>query len=104
MIGYVYIISEYGDEMLYKIGFTKNHPSIRLKKLSTGNSNEIRLLNFYQSKNYVKIEKMLHLKFNKSRYRGEWFNLTKKEVNSFTYEAELADALINFLTENNSLY
>lgn len=102
--GFVYLIGEYSDEILYKIGFTKNDPTVRLKKLSTGNSNEIILLNYYYSKNYVKIEKMLHLKFNQARQRGEWFNLTKEQANSFISECEKSDDLINFLKENNSLY
>ena len=52
-MGYVYLILEvnqHGEEY-HKIGISKNPPQKRLKQLSTGNPNEIRILNAYESIN-----------------------------------------------------
>lgn len=103
-MGYVYLLAEWGNELRFKIGITKNDVEKRVKQLKTGNSNDIKIINTYQSKNYVKIEKMLHRKFSMTREHGEWFTLTDEEVASFTNECEASDDLINFLLKNNSLF
>lgn len=103
-MGTVYLLAEFVDNPRFKIGITKGDVSKRIRELSTGNSNEIILINQYQSENYRKIEGMLHRKFFMNRTKGEWFELTNEQVFSFTEEAKKADELISFLKENNYFY
>ena len=105
MSGYVYLILQvdFNGFETFKIGLTKNHPNARLKQLSTGNSNKISLLNFYESENYKKIEGILHKKYlnYKTLSDNEWFNLPSEIVLGFNNECKKADELINFLKKNN---
>lgn len=104
-MGYVYLLLEvdkHGDET-FKIGVTKNDPSDRNSGLQTGNPDKIRVLNQYESVNYLKVEKWLHRKFvSKQTLAGnEWFNLTNEDVMSFLTECKKADETISFLKNNN---
>lgn len=107
-MGYVYLLLEVdakGKER-HKIGITKNHPDKRAKQLQTGNSNKISTLNYYESANYKKIERMLHKKYlsKKTETENEWFNLTDEDVNTFIPTCEKYDKNFQFLQENNSLF
>ena len=106
--GYVYLLVEIdalGFET-YKIGVSKNDVIFRLNQLRTGNSNEIRIINSYQSINYVKIEKWLHRKYinQKTLANNEWFNLSNDQVSSFISDCISADETITYLKENNHFY
>lgn len=104
MKGYIYLLAEWGNELRYKIGITKNDVEKRLKQLKTGNSNDIKIIHTYQSTNYKKIEGILHRRFNPVRENGEWFTLTDEEVGSFLNECKKADETIDFLIKNNTFY
>lgn len=102
--GYVYLMVEgdqYGEEK-YKIGVTKNDPSLRLKKLKTGNSGELSILKTYKSRNYKKIEKMIHRKYSSKRTlsQNEFFYLNDDDVLNFIDECKRMDGIINSLKEN----
>ena len=65
IMGYVYLLLQIdfdGNES-YKIGITKNDPKKRVKQLQTGNPNKISLHRKYDSKNYLKVERWLHRKY-----------------------------------------
>ena len=107
-MGYVYLlleINQHGEEY-HKIGISKNSPEKRLKQLSTGNPNEIRVLNTYESVNYKKIEKWLHSRYktNKTLANNEWFNLTNEEVFLFIDRCKKADETINLLLNENPFF
>ena len=107
-MGYVYLLLSVdinGNEA-YKIGITKNDPNKRLKQLSTGNSDKIQLLNHYQSENFKKVEKMMHIKYSafKTEANNEWFSLQTEHVMSFLVDCKEADQTISFLLENNPFY
>jgi len=107
-MGYVYLLLEVdknGDER-HKIGFSKNHPEKRVKQLSTGNSNVISLLNYYETSNYQKLEKWLHGSFimQKTEAGNEWFTLTNDQVANFIDNCKKADETITFMKENNPFY
>ena len=107
-MGYVYLLLEIdkdGNER-HKIGITKNHPTKRKSQLQTGNSNKISVLTFYESKNYLKVEKWLHNKFSNQRTeaKNEWFNLTNEQVMNFPSICTEADKTITFLKENNPFF
>jgi hypothetical protein len=108
MKGYVYLLMEVdanGNER-YKIGITKNNPEKRVKQLSTGNSNIISTINYYESANYKKIERLLHKKFlsKKTETKNEWFNLTDDDIKNFISSCEKYDKNFQILQENNTLY
>ena len=107
-MGYTYLllsVDNDGNEV-HKIGISKNHPNLRVKTLQTGNPNLISLINFYESENYKKIEKILHLKYFscKTLAENEWRNLSNENVFSFIEECKKADETISFLKENNHFF
>jgi len=103
-MGTVYLLGEFCDNGRFKIGITKSDVNKRIKQLQTGNSQEIFLVNKYDSVNYRKVEGMLHRYYGTSRAIGEWFNLTHKQVMSFSDEAKKADELIDLLLRENPFY
>ena len=108
IMGYVYLLLSVdinGNEK-FKIGVTKRNITKRISELQTGNSDKIQLLNQYQSENFKKIEKMIHLKYSsyKTEANNEWFLLQTEHVMSFLKDCKEADQTISFLLENNPFY
>lgn len=107
-LGYVYLIveSDHNGDEKYKIGITKNSPEERLKKLKTGNSNELFVIKSYKSENYKKIEKWLHRKYASQRTlsMNEFFNLTDSQVLSFIDDCKKIDEIVSFLRKENHFY
>lgn len=108
IMGYVYLlfcVNKDGSEG-YKIGVTKNDPIKRVAQLQTGNESKINLLKQYQSENFNKVEKMMHLKYSsyKTEANNEWFSLEAEHVISFLEDCKKADETISFLLENNPFY
>lgn len=99
-MGWVYLLAEMGDNLRYKIGITKNPVEKRVKQLRTGNSDDIMIIHRYNSENYKKVERMLHVKFKPDRLHLEWFEMTDEQVLSFMEEAKKADETINLLKSN----
>ena len=103
MEGYVYLIVEgdHNGEEKYKIGVTKNDPQKRLKKLKTGNSNQLDILKLYKSKHYKKVEKILHRKFISQRTLSgnEFFYLSDEQVFGFIKYCEEAEHIIESLQD-----
>jgi hypothetical protein len=64
-----------------KIGYTtSNSPISRFKDFKTYAPYGAEIVGFFQTKDANKIESELHQKFSSKRLDGEWFNLTKEEV------------------------
>lgn len=59
-----------------KIGFTADHPGIRLAALSTASPVELESLGVVLGGKAK--EASLHAKFSELRFRGEWFNLNSR--------------------------
>lgn len=70
--GYLYIIQS-GTRPVYKIGITSGEPIRRLNQLQTGNPDELRIVDLYQTKHYVELEKKVHHYLRFHRVNGEWF-------------------------------
>jgi hypothetical protein len=106
-MGYVYLllsIDPNGEET-YKIGITKRDIKIRISELQTGNPNKISLHRKYESKNYLKVERWLHRKYQiKTEAKNEWRTLTDEQVFSFLDDCKTADDNIQFLLDNNSFF
>ncbi|MHA2183072.1 MAG: GIY-YIG nuclease family protein [Promethearchaeota archaeon] len=82
----------------YKIGVSKN-PHKRIKQLQTGSSEELNLINSFESEYYNKIEKGLHSTYSHLSVIGEWFNLTLNEEVSFINKCEKIEGDIKILKE-----
>jgi hypothetical protein len=106
MAGYIYLLCEWGVDLRYKIGRSKNDPYKRLKNLSTGNSFEITVVNYYHCENYCKVEKWLHNQYRNKRTEGgsEWFTLSEFDVLGFINKCKEADETINLLLSENPFY
>ena len=74
---YVYLIR--AGNGLTKIGISYDIQK-RLNMLNTASPVELSLLFFFEPSNAVKTEKYLHIKFDKKRVKGEWFNLSDSEI------------------------
>ena len=98
--GYVYLLGVNGDNELFKIGVTRGSIKNRIKKLQTGNGNQIKCVSHFYSDRPYKLEKMLHNHFNNDREDGEWFLLSEEQVNSFDSLCENYQNVINSLRDN----
>lgn len=83
-MAFVYLIGENNDNNNYKIGVTK-HKDInsRISELQTGNSNELYIKDYYETKYPYKLEKLLHRHFFDKKILNEWFSLNSDDIKSF---------------------
>lgn len=93
---YVYILKTSDD--VYKIGVAKDVES-RVRQLQTGSVEEITLVNKFLSEFPFKIESTLHRKYNSNRINGEWYYLTKENLNSFINDCEKMEKNFKCLVE-----
>ena len=104
MKGTVYLllaISPEGDEY-HKIGITTQSIEKRISQLQTGNPHTISVLRQYKTRNYLKIEKMLHRRFKCLTEReNEWRRLQEEDVFNYIDKFKEMDYTINFLFEHN---
>lgn len=98
--GKVYLLSTIGDDTYYKIGFTTSSTAKRVKQLQTGNVDHINIVCEYETTNYLKLEKMLHLHFSYESVRGEWFYMNKSQVESFLDICKEKDSIIDFMNQS----
>lgn len=100
-MGYVYLIGEENEENKYKIGSTKCKDIYkRLKQLQTGNSNPLFLKAYFETSRPFKLETMLHNKFKACNVIGEWFELSKDDIESFESVCHSLQSIIDCLKEN----
>ena len=98
--GYVYLLCDLEKDRIYKIGVTRGDIEKRIKKLQTGNSGEIFLVNYHKTKIPFFVESKLHLFYNKTKIRNEWFSLTDEEVFEFKNKCLLAEEIYETLKDN----
>lgn len=81
---YVYLLkAETEEQTIYKIGFTKNLPSKRIKQLQTGCPLEIKLADYFMSEYATVIESALHNKYKLNKVNGEWYDIPDHEASEF---------------------
>ena len=76
--GYVYVIN-FGDDKSFKIGFTTTEPEERLKSIqrtSVVMPNTMSLVMSSLAHQPFYLEQILHSKFDTSKIKGEWFELS----------------------------
>jgi hypothetical protein len=100
-MGYVYLIGEIGNENRFKIGATKcKDINKRLKQLQTGNSEGLYIKESFETTRPFKLETMLHNRFKTSNLIGEWFELSKDDVNNFKNVCHKLQNIIDCLKDN----
>lgn len=81
----VYLIS---DGFYTKIGVTKGDATERLKELQTGNARKLHVIGiagrFRVRYKAFEFERSLHKIYSKYQCEGEWFNLSKQQIESIT--------------------
>lgn len=99
-MGWVYLLGDWDKENRYKIGVTRGDIEKRIKKLQTGNSGEIYLVDRYETEHPFMMEKMLHIRFNNDKVLNEWFELQHEDVVKFKEHCESVEEAINALKDN----
>ena len=99
-MGCVYLVGDWDKEHRYKIGVTRGDVYNRIKKLQTGNSGEIYLVDKFETEHPFVMEKMLHQWYHDSKALGEWFELDDEEVKTFRANCEKIKGIIESLKDN----
>lgn len=97
--GYVYLVGDWGRDGVYKIGVTRGTIERRIKKLQTGNSGEIYIVDYYRTDHPFFIEKWLHTKYCGGNILNEWFNLSLEDVLQFKKDCEFYENLYKISEE-----
>lgn len=98
MTGYVYLLC---DGYKFKIGMTCQKDIYkRISELQTGNPNEIYITAYHKTNYPYRIEQMMHLKYNCSKFKNEWFDLTTEQVINFNKECIICEEILQALKEN----
>ena len=102
---YVYLLSKYESDGLYKIGFTKNI-NRRLKELNTSMAYPLNIEKIFESKWYSKIESNLKTRYNKYNIKEgagtEWFKLPSDEVKDFIQTCQMVHDNFEILSKKNT--
>lgn len=102
-MAFVYLLGEWKNEGCYKIGVTRGSIDKRIKKLQTGNSSEIFINRWYETKHPFFIEKILHQRYKPKQILNEWYSLTPQEVLAFPDTCTEIESMISSL-ENNPFF
>jgi len=98
----VYLIeSIINNKCQYKIGVSKN-PDKRLKQHKTSNPNDLLILHEFKSNWPFKIESTLKRMYNNNSIDGEWYELSKNQVDNFIKTCNMIEN--NFKTIYNKHY
>lgn len=100
-MGFIYLIGEVDNSNTFKIGVTKKQNiEERKKELQTGNSNELYINQYFETKYPYKIEKMLHMHFYDKKLINEWFSLDNDDIKSFKETCNYYEEICNALKDN----
>lgn len=99
-MSWIYLIGQRDVPNRFKIGVTKGTIEKRLKKLQTGNAEELYLYKKFQTETPFTLEKMLHRNYASDRMVGEWFFLNEDEAKKFLDVCRKYQESIDSLKEN----
>lgn len=99
-MGYVYLIGQRDDLTKYKIGVTKGRIEKRMKKLQTGNAEELYVAKFFETDAPFIIETLLHKKYAHKKILNEWFILDDEDVKDFYRNCEVMQRSVDSLKDN----
>ncbi len=77
--GYVYVIRDVSHTGQYKIGRT-NHPATRLNQFGVTLPFETKVIAILETNDAPALERELHQYYAARRTRGEWFDLTDRQI------------------------
>lgn len=97
--GYVYLICDPINDC-FKIGVTRGSIEKRMKKLQTGNCNELYIVDYFQYEKPFLLERMLHNRYKSKNVLNEWYLLESKDVCNFKRTCEDVIRMIDCLKEN----
>lgn len=89
-------------EVEYKIGFTKRDPMKRIKEFETGNPGVLSLENSFETNHKRLVETALHRLYGTNNTKGEWFELTQEQVDTFIENCEKQETLYTMLKQENT--
>lgn len=87
----------------YKIGFTDRPIEARIKELRTGSHLEIYEAKSFESKFSREIETFLHRHYKHLNIQGEWFDLSKTEVDEFVTLCLKIDQNLKYIEESKNI-
>ena len=99
-MAYVYLLGDWDKEGTYKIGVTRGDIQKRIKKLQTGNSGEIYLVDYFETEFPFVLEKMLHVRFCGENVMNEWFTLENEDIANFKKVCKELQENIDALKDN----
>lgn len=97
----VYLIR--GNNGKYKIGIATN-PKERIHQLQTGNSDQLKIIETYESENAGTIEFALHAQYSHVRKVGEWFDLSISDEVNFVKNCKRIDESIAYLKKSGNVF
>ena len=99
--GYVYLLGDLGKERMFKIGVTRGTIERRIKKLQTGNSGEIYIVDYFQTEHPFFIEKWMHIKYCGKNVLNEWFELDLQDMLNFKKDCQKFQDLYDIYHQKN---
>lgn len=96
----IYLIKN--EENLYKIGVTKRNVNERIKELNISYPYELKIIHEYQTNIGYKLESYLHKIFHHKNIKGEWFELSKNDVEKFISFCKKYENNYKILKESNN--
>ena len=99
--GKVYLVG-IPEDNLYKIGWTKGEIDKRIAPLQTGNPKKIEVIHLFESDHHVKLESWVHRQYMGKRMEGEWFELTKEDVDNFLTNCQTGHDIYQCLVDSGN--
>ena len=100
-MAWIYLIGEDEATTRFKIGLTTAKDiNTRMKKLQTGNSNELYLKKSFKTNTPFKLELMLHNHYQNKKIINEWYELNEVDINDFENVCEKYQKIIDSLSDN----
>ena len=100
--GYVYLLGDFGKEFMFKIGVTRGTIERRIKKLQTGNSSELYIVDYFQTEHPFFIEKWMHIAYGNKKILNEWFMLDLNDLKMFKNKCQRFEDLYNHSHKNKN--
>lgn len=99
-MGSVYLLGDSEKEGTYKIGATRGSVTNRLKKLQTGNSSKLYLVDKYETEYPFIVENILHNRLSYKQIFNEWYELDYDNVVKFQENCKSIEETIEVMKEN----
>lgn len=99
-MAFVYLLCDSGQDNCFKIGVTRGPIEKRIKKLQTGNGEEIFLADYYETDYPFFVERMMHQRYYAEKKLNEWFNLTPEEKSRFREDCREFEHMAEELEDN----